>query len=131
MARVLKIRSGRIFSVGVLLCKTPPKVLETPPSMAGGNMKAFGIGFIAGFIFVAIIFGCIAGFMYSRNRDRRIIEYAEKQIEIEALREDYSNRDPLEFLEDPGVRGVADGAAAEFDRKRDEALQRFRSGLIN
>ena len=97
--------------------------------MAGRTLKIFLIGFIAGFIFVAIIFGCIAGFMYSRNRDRRIIEYAEKQIEIEALREDYSNRDPLEFLEDPGVRGVADGAAAEFDRKLNEILQRFRNRL--
>ena len=32
----------------------------------------------------------------------------------------------IDFLEVPDVRRAADGAAAEFDRKRDEALQRLR-----
>jgi hypothetical protein len=42
-------------------------------------------------------------------------------MEIEALREDYSNRDPLEFLDTvPNARGAVDRATAEFDRKRDE-----------
>ena len=95
-----------------------------------GTLKTFWIGFIAGFAIAAIISGVVAVAVHSRNKDRERIQYAEKQIEIEALREDYSNRDPVEFLETvPDVRRAADGAAAEFERKRDEALQRFRSGL--
>ena len=96
------------------------------------TLKTFWIGFIAGFVTAAIIAGVVAGFMYFRNRDRELVEYAEKQIEIEALREGYINRDPVEFLETvPGVRGAADSANAEFERKRDEALQRFRNRLAD
>ena len=92
----------------------------------------FAKGVIAGFIVPVIIFALIITFYFIRKRDKEIIEYAEKQIEIEALREDYSNRDPVEFLDEyPGVRGAADGAAAEFIRKRDEAVQRFRSRLVD
>ena len=91
----------------------------------------FAKGFVAGFITAAIIFGVIAGLVYSHNRDKELIGYAEKQTEIEALREDYINRDPAEFLEDPGIRRAADGAAAEFERKRDEAVQRFRTGYAD
>jgi hypothetical protein len=94
-------------------------------------LKAFLIGVIAGFVIAAIIFGLVAGFVYFRNRDKEIIEYAERQIEIEALREDYGNRDPVEFFEIPGVRRSADDAIAEFERKRDEVLQRFRDRLID
>ena len=94
------------------------------------TLKTFWIGFIAGFAIAAIISGVVAVAVHSRNRDKEKIEYVEKQIEIEALREDYGSRDPVEFLETvPDVRRAADGAAAEFERKRDEALQRFRSGL--
>ena len=98
-------------------------------------MKPFWVGFIAGFAIAAIISGVVAVAVYSRNKNKEKIEYVEKQIEIEALREDgflrnLRNRDPVEFLETvPDVRRAADGAAAEFERKRDEALQRFRSGL--
>ena len=88
----------------------------------------FAKGTICGALVAIIVFGFIAGLMYFEKRDKEIIEYAEKQIEIEALREDVINRDPTDFLEVPGVRGAADGAAAEFERKRDEAVQRFRSG---
>ena len=96
------------------------------------TLKTFWIGYIAGFVTAAIIFGFVAAFIHSRNKDREKIEYAEKQIEIEALRKDYGNRDPIEFLETvPDVRRASDGAAADFDRKRDEALQRFRSRLID
>jgi hypothetical protein len=97
-----------------------------------GTLKTFCIGFIAGFFVAAIISGVVAVAVHSRNKDKEKIEYVEKQIEIEALREDYGNRDPVEFLETvPDVRRAADGAAAEFERKRDEALQRFRSGLAD
>ncbi len=87
----------------------------------------FGKGFIAGFVLAVIIFGVILTLMYFNKRDKELVDYAKKQIEIEELREDYGNRDPVEFLEIPDVRRAADGARAEFERKRDEALQRFRS----
>jgi len=87
----------------------------------------FGKGFIFGLLVAMIIFGFIAGLIYFNNKNKELKEYAEKQIEIENLREDYSNRDPDEFLEIPGVRRAADEASAEFERKRNEALQRFRS----
>ena len=91
----------------------------------------FGKGFIAGFALAAIIFGLAVGFMLHRSKIKEIVEYAERQQVIENLREDYSNRDPVEFLEVPGVRGAADNAAVEFERRRDEALQRFRNRLTD
>ena len=82
---------------------------------------------IAGIIAAIFIFGVITGLRYFHTRDKEVINYAEIQQEIDDLREDYGNRDPAEFLEEPSVRGAADGAAAEFERRRDEAVQRFRS----
>jgi len=87
----------------------------------------FGKGFIAGVIATVIIFSFVIWIVISNYKNKELIDYAEKQIEIEELREDYSNRDPDEFLEIPNVRRAADGAAAEFERKRDEILHRFRS----
>jgi len=95
------------------------------------NLTDFGKGFVFGLLAAILIFGFIAGVMYFNNKNKELIDYAEKQIEIEELREDYSNRDPVEFLEIPDVRRAADGAAAEFERKRDEALQRFRSRIAD
>ena len=86
----------------------------------------FAKGIICGFIIALILSGFTAWIIHSRNKDRGLIEYAERQIEIEEMREDVINRPADEFLEVPDVRRAADGAAAEFDRKRDEALQRFR-----
>ena len=88
----------------------------------------FWKGLIIGVVASAIIFGVIS-LVYFRNRhEKEIIRYVEIQREIEALQEDYSNRDPVEFLDSiPGVRESADGAIGDFNRKRDEALQRFRS----
>ena len=97
----------------------------------------FGKGIIAGVVGTSIIFAVIIAFHFLNKRDRELLEYAEKQIEIEAVREDgflrnLRNRDPVEFLDDiPGVRRAADGATAEFERKRDEALQRFRSRITD
>ena len=94
------------------------------------TLKAFWIGFTAGFVAVVILFGIILALRFFNQRDREIMQYVEQQMEIEALREDYSSRDPVEFLEAiPDVRGAADGASADFIRKRDEAVQRFRSRL--
>jgi hypothetical protein len=87
----------------------------------------FAKGIIIGFCAGIIVVGLAAGLVNRHNKDKELIEYAEKQIEIENLREDIVNRDPVEFLEVPDVRRAADGAAAEFDRKRDEILERYRS----
>jgi len=92
------------------------------------KLTDFAKGIIAGVVLSAIIFGLIIAIHFVNMRDKELINYAEKQMEIEALHEDYSNRDPAEFIDTvPGVRRAADGAAAEFERKRDEAVQRFRS----
>ena len=91
----------------------------------------FGKGVIAGVLLSAIVFGLVVGVMVHRMKVKEIVEYVERQQVIEQLREDYINRDPLEFLEDPGIRGAADGAATDFERRRDEILQRFRSGLTD
>ena len=91
------------------------------------KLTDFSKGIIAGVVVSAVVFGAIAGIWFLRERDRGLIEYAERQEAIEVLREDYGNRDPYEFIETiPGVSGAVDGATAEFIRKRNEALQRLR-----
>jgi hypothetical protein len=99
-------------------------------------MSDFIKGMIVGSLAVIIIVGVIAGLKYFNKRERtcgtkEIIEYAEKHIELQELREDIINRPPDEFLEVPNVQRAADGAAAEFDRKRDEALQRLRNRVAD
>jgi MFS superfamily sulfate permease-like transporter len=95
----------------------------------------FSKGIIAGFLLSAIIFSFVVGFMAHRMKVKEmtnyVLEYVEKQQIIEDLREDYINRDPVEFLEVPGVRRAVDGAAAEFEQRRDEALYRFRNRLVD
>ena len=96
----------------------------------------FWQGVIIGFACALIILGMVLIFFLNKREaaygSKELLEYAEKQVEIEKLREDYRNRDPVEFLDDiPGVRGAADGATVEFERKRDEILQRFRSRLVD
>ena len=96
-------------------------------------MKKFWVGVLAGVSFAGIIFGVVSSLVFLHNREkeivREIMEYAEKQQIIEELQEDYGNRPVDEFLEIPDVRRAADGAAAEFERKRDEILFRFRNRL--
>jgi len=88
----------------------------------------FAKGIITGFISAVFIFGVIYALWFFQKRDKELIKYVEKQIEIETLREDYRNRDPVEFIDDiSGVRRAVDNATAEFDRKRDEAIQRIRN----
>ena len=95
-------------------------------------MTDFAKGIITGAVASVILFSVIFALWFFHKRDKELIKYVEKQIEIEAMREDYRNRDPDEFLDDiPDVRRAADGAAAEFERKRDEALQRFRSRVAD
>jgi hypothetical protein len=92
------------------------------------KLTDFAKGIITGVLCSAMVFGIIYAFIFFQKRDKELIKYVEKQIEIEAVRENYRNRDPVEFLDDiPGVRRAVDRATAEFDRKRDEALQRIRN----
>jgi hypothetical protein len=100
------------------------------------NFTDFGKGFIIGVLCAFIFCGVLAGIVHINNKKRtygtkELIEYAGKQIEIENLREDIINRTIDDFLEIPDVRRAADGARDEFDRKRDEILERFRSQLPN
>jgi H+/gluconate symporter-like permease len=88
----------------------------------------FAYGIIVGFLTAVIIFGLL----YVRHKNKEMMKNAKLQIELQELREDYNNRDVIEFFHDfPGVRRAADGAAAEFERKRDEALFRFRNRLAD
>jgi len=95
------------------------------------KLTDFAKGIIAGFALAVIIACVVGGLVYFHNRDKELIEYAERQIQIEEMREDIINRPVDDFLDEPGVRRATDGAAAEFDRKRDEALHRFRSRLVD
>ena len=96
------------------------------------KLTDFAKGIIAGFVVSAIIFSVLIVFYFLNKRDKELIDYAQRQIELQELQEDYNNRDFVEFLETiPDVRGAADGAAAEFERRRDEALFRFRNKLTD
>ena len=91
----------------------------------------FGYGFVIGVITAMILLGVIFGLIYVNHKSKERVEYVERQIEIEALREDYINRAIDEFLEIPDIRRAADGASDEFIRKRDEILQRFRTRIAD
>ena len=101
------------------------------------KLTDFAKGIIAGFISAVIIFSVIYALWFFQKRERtfspkELIKYVEKQIEIEAVRENYRNRDPVEFIDDiPGVRRAVDNATTEFDRKRDEAIQRIRNRPVD
>jgi hypothetical protein len=95
----------------------------------GIEVNVFLKGLIAGAAGILALVLIIMVFRFFHERDRKIYEYMETQHEIELLQEDIGNRPLDEFLDDPGVRGAADGADAEFRRKRDEAIQRIRGGL--
>jgi len=89
-------------------------------------------GIIIGVVAMAIIFTFVSVLYIRTRKEKEIIKYVEIQQIHEALREDYANRDPVEFFDTvEGVRGAADGAIGDFERKRDEALQRFRGGLAD
>jgi hypothetical protein len=96
--------------------------------LEGGRMTDFGKGFVTGAAASLVVCAVIVALVVFHFRDKELLEYAEKQIEIETLREDYGARDPYEFLDEvPGARGAVDNAADEFRRKRDEAVHRFRN----
>ena len=92
----------------------------------------FAKGIIIGFLAAGIVFGCIAGIVYQKQKNKELIEYAERQKAIEELREDYSNLDPYEFIETiPNVRGAVEGASGEFERRRNEIMERFRNRIAD
>jgi hypothetical protein len=94
-------------------------------------MSNFWKGVITGAAGTLVLVLLVLVFRFFYNRDRKVIEYMEAQREIQTMQEDINNRPPDEFLEDPGVRGAADNAATEFQRKRDEAIQRIRGRHID
>jgi hypothetical protein len=96
--------------------------------MWGDKMKVFLKGVITGVAGMLVLVVLVFVFRFFSERDRKIYEYMEAQRELQTMQEDIGNRHLDEFLEDPGVRGAADSADAEFRRKRDEAVQRIRSG---
>jgi len=103
-----------------------------------GILTDYAKGFIFGFLIPSIIILIVCIFFYVRDIEKEKlknanerIEVIEKQIEIKELQEDYRSRSVDEFLDIPDVRRAADGASAEFERKRDEILQRFRSRIAD
>jgi hypothetical protein len=96
----------------------------------GVEMKNFWKGVIAGAGAVLALGLAIGAALFFRERDRRMYEYWEAEYEIQGLREDMGNRSAAEFLEEPGIRGAADNAAADFQRKRDEAVRAIRRSRI-
>jgi hypothetical protein len=91
-------------------------------------MNDFLKGIITGAAGVLVLVLVVLAFRFFHNRDRKILEYMEARNELQIMQEDIGSRPPDEFLEDPGVRGAADNADAEFRSKRDKAVQRIRSG---
>jgi hypothetical protein len=94
-------------------------------------MSNFWKGVITGAGIMLALVVCVLVFRFFHERDRKIFDLMERQHELQTLQEDIINRPPDEFLEDPGIRGAADNADAEFRKKRDEALQRIRSGYAD
>jgi biopolymer transport protein ExbB/TolQ len=88
-------------------------------------VKSFWRGFIAGaVVMLLLVFVVLVVFVLARDKNYQVMEV---QNEIQELREDYSNRDAVEFLDVPGVRGAADSNIEQFRKKRDEILQRYGS----
>jgi Tfp pilus assembly protein PilO len=95
------------------------------------KLTDFSIGLIIGFVVCVIIMSLVLALVVSYYRNKEQVEYAERIQEVEMLREDYLSRDSDEYLELPHIRGAADRAASDFDRRRDELLHKFRSELAD
>jgi hypothetical protein len=98
--------------------------------MRSEKVKEFLKGVLTGAAGMLVLVLVVLAFRFFYNRDRKILEYMEARSEIQSMREDIGNRSPDEFLEDPGIRGAADSADAEFRRKRDEAVRAIRGNRI-
>jgi hypothetical protein len=95
------------------------------------KLTDFGIGLIVGFVVGVIIMSLVLALVVNQYKNKEQVEYVERIQEVETLQEDYSSRDSVEFLDDPNIRGAADRAASDFERKREELLHKFRSELID
>ena len=91
----------------------------------------FWFGLIIGLLAALVISLLIGGLIYVRHIKKEQDIYVEKQIEINELREEIINRDVNEFLDIPAVRRAADGAAGDFEQRKNEILFRFRNRLID
>jgi hypothetical protein len=94
-----------------------------------GGMKRFWHGVAAGGVAVIVLVIVLCVMQFCGNMRREEIELLEKQSELQTLREEYSGRSALEFLDEfPGARGAADEGKRRLEAKREELLQRGRSG---
>jgi hypothetical protein len=91
-------------------------------------VKAFWKGAAFGSGAVILLAVVILAFRFFWKRDGNIIKYMEARNEIQALREDYGNRNPYEFLNDRDIRSATDGGIEYYRRRRDELLQQYGSG---
>jgi hypothetical protein len=94
-------------------------------------VSSFGKGVVTGISIALFLVFVVLAFRFFNERDRKIYEAMELQNEIQDLQKDYGNRDPVEFLDEPGVRGAADSAVDGFRDRRDEILQRYGSAEID
>ncbi|MDR2865238.1 MAG: hypothetical protein LBV68_06500 [Spirochaetaceae bacterium] len=95
-------------------------------------MTDFFKGVLCGCVITLLIVGVFFGLRFSYQRDKQIIQNMELQNELQELQKDYSARDASEFLNDNAdVRTAADRAIDEFNRKRNEAMERIRSRRID
>jgi hypothetical protein len=89
-------------------------------------VKGFARGLIAGAVSILVLVVGMYVFRALHERDRKIFAEMEARRELQETREALTNRAADEFLADPAIRGAADRAAAEFQRKRDEAIRAIR-----
>jgi hypothetical protein len=91
-------------------------------------MKDFVKGCLCGGGVILAVVILVSVFSFFYKRDRKILESAGVQNEIQKMVDDVNNRSGDEFLlGNSGVRGAADNGFDEFKRKRDEAVERIRS----
>jgi hypothetical protein len=92
-------------------------------------VKDFFKGVAVGVGVTVFLFGVGLFLKHLNDRDKKLFETMEVQIEAQKIIGDVSGRDPQQFVDElPGVRGAADSGVEYFNRKRDEAVERIRSG---
>jgi hypothetical protein len=95
-------------------------------------MKSFWHGVAAGGVSVIVLVIVLCVIQFCGNMRREEVELLEKQSELQTLREEYSGRPALEFLDElPGARGAADEGIKRLYDKREELLQRGRSRNVD
>jgi hypothetical protein len=84
---------------------------------------------------ILIVLGIACMFTIDRCgdvRDDRMEEALNETLEMvkenEKALEEIMESDPAVFLDDDGVRGAADTGIDHFNKRRDEILERYRSG---